>query len=156
GVKPMATDTAVVNPVARPVRKLDVTFATKAALPKTAATPGPLEFAVPIGPLPPVAAVAFSPNGKLLATGTYGRVTVWDLATGKPAKALTNVWGAVNDLKFSPDGQLLAVAGGQPPARGDLRLFDTTDWKLVASLGGHLDTVSCVSWSPDGTRLASA
>ncbi|HJZ55488.1 MAG TPA: c-type cytochrome domain-containing protein, partial [Gemmataceae bacterium] len=76
GVKPMATDTAVVNPVARPVRKLDVTFATKAALPKTAATPGPLEFAVPIGPLPPVAAVAFSPNGKLLATGTYGRVTV--------------------------------------------------------------------------------
>jgi WD40 repeat protein len=157
GVKPAEANTTTgMNPVARPVRKLDVTFTTKAALPKTTPTPGPLEFAVPIGPLPPVAAVAFSPDGKLLATGTYGRVTVWDLAAGKPGKMLTNVLGAVNDLKFSPDGKTLAVAGGQPSARGDLRLFDTADWKLVASLGGHLDTVSCVSWSPDGTKLASA
>src|SRR5439155_7266615 len=29
-------------------------------------------------------------------------------------------------------------------------------WKLVTSLGGHLDTVSCVSFSPDGSKLASA
>src|SRR5206468_2400013 len=137
-------------------RKLPVTFATKAALPKTAATPGTLEFTLPVGPLPPIAAVAFSPNGKLLATGSYGRVTVWDLTTAKPAKVLTNVLGAVNDLKFSPDGTLLAVAGGQPSARGDLRLFDTREWKLVASLGGHLDTVSCVSWNPNGSQLVSA
>ena len=156
GVKPATVETTTVNPVARPVRKLDVTFATKAVLPKTAPTPGLIEFAVPIGPLPPVAAVAFSPDGKLLATGSYGRVTVWDLTTGKPAKVLTNVLGAVNDLKFSPDGKLLAVAGGQPSARGDLRLFDTTEWKLGQSLGGHLDTLSCVSFSPDGTKLASA
>ena len=100
--------------------------------PKTANLPGPLELTLPVGPLPPVAAVAFSPDGKLLAIGTYGRVTVWDLATAKPVKVLTNVLGAVNDLKFSPDGKLLAVAGGQPSARGDLRLFDTTDWKLAA------------------------
>lgn len=156
GVKPTEADTTAVNSVARPVRKLPVTFATRAALPRTVATPGQLEFAVPIGPLPPVAAVAFSPDGKLLATGSYGRVTVWDLATGKPAKHLTNVLGAVNDLKFAPDGKTLAVAGGQPSARGDLRLFDTADWKLAVSLGGHLDTVSSVSWSPDGTKLASA
>src|SRR5205814_5547512 len=81
---------------------------------------------------------------------------IWDLAAAKPAKVLTNVLGAVNDLKFSPDGKRLAVAGGQPSARGDLRLFDTKDWKLAASLGGHLDTVSCVSWSPDNMKLVSA
>lgn len=144
------------TPPARAVRKLDVTFATRATLPKTANLPGMLDLTLPIGPLPPVAAVAFSPDGKLLAAGVYGRVTVWDLAAAKPLKTLTNVLGAVNDLKFSSDGKLLAVAGGQPSARGDLRLFDTTDWKLVASLGGHLDTVSGVAFSPDGSKLASA
>jgi WD40 repeat protein len=154
GVKP-ADDTATTakaSAPARPVRKLPVTFETQVKLPKR----GALSLVLPIGPLPPVAAVAFSPDGKLLAVGTYGRATVWDLTAAKPATVLTNVLGAVNDLKFSPDGKLLAVAGGQPSARGDLRLFDTGTWKLVASLGGHLDIVSGVSFSPDGRKLASA
>jgi WD40 repeat protein/mono/diheme cytochrome c family protein len=159
GAKPKEDEnvgTAELNPVARKSRKLDVSFATKAALPAAAKLPGALELTLPVGPLPPVAAVAFSPDGKLLAAGTYGRVTVWDLGAARPVKALTNVLGAVNDLKFSPDGKLLAVAGGQPSARGDLRLFDTKDWSLAHSLGGHLDTVSCVSFNADGTKLLSA
>ncbi len=156
GVKPVDdTGTAAVGPV-RPVRKLDVIFSTKATLPKTAALPGALELTLKVGPLPPVAAVAFSPDGKLLASGVYGRVTVWDLATAKPVKVLTNILGAVNDLKFSPNGKLFAVAGGQPSARGDLRLFDTTEWKLLHALGGHLDTVSSVSFNKDGSKLVSA
>ncbi len=158
GTKPTddaATPAPVVTP-SRRVRKLPVTFPTKATLPKSMKPAGPLTLTLPVGPLSPVAAVAFAPDGKFLAVGTYGRVTVWDLGAAKPTHELTQVLGAVNDVKFSPDGKLLAVAGGQPSARGDLRLFDTKDWKLVASLGGHLDTVSCVSFSPDGKKLASA
>ena len=156
GTKPVEVDPTGVNPAARPnVRKLPVMFVTR-----TAALKGPIlapiTASLQVGPLPPVAAVAFSPDGKLLATGSYGRVTVWDLTTAKPAKILTNVLGSVNDLKFSPDGKTLAVAGGQPSARGDLRLFDTTDWKLLGTLGGHLDTVSGVAWSPDSAKIASA
>jgi hypothetical protein len=153
GMKPAETEsTAGTSPAARPARrKLDVSFPTKATIAKS-----PLEFVLPIGPLPPVAAVAFSPDGSRLAVGSYGRVTVWDLTAAKPAKVLTNVLAAVNDVKFSPDGSLLAVAGGQPSARGDLRIFATKDWKLLHSLGGHADVVSCVSFSPDGTKLASA
>lgn len=156
GTRPKEVGTVAPTGLARPVRKFDVVFGTKATLPKTAARPGPLELTLKVGPLPPVAAVCFSPDGKLLASGVYGRVTIWDLATAQPVKVLTNVLGAVNDLKFSPDGKLLAVAGGQPSARGDLRLFDTTEWKLLHSLGGHLDTVSGVAFAPDGTKLASA
>lgn len=149
GVKPKDDET--VTTTVRPRRKLNVTFPFKLAVKGK-----PLAAVLPVGPLAPVAAVAFSPDDRLLAVGTYGRVTVWNLAEAKPAQVLTNVLAAVNDLKFSPDGSLLAVSGGQPSARGDLRLFLTKDWKLLHSLGGHADVVSSVSFSADSQRLASA
>src|SRR5262249_2246202 len=98
-----STPTPVVTATAR-TRKRDVTLATAAIPPKGAmgvAAPTKLDLILKVGPLSPVAAVTFSPDGKLLATGTYGRVTLWDLTTAKPVKVLTNVLGAVNDLRFS-------------------------------------------------------
>jgi WD40 repeat protein len=59
-------------------------------------------------------------------------------------------------LRFSPDGTTLAVAGGQPSAKGDLRLYQTGDWKLLATLRGHDDVVFSIAFSPDGAQLASA
>src|SRR5207302_7548473 len=115
-----------------------------------------LELSMKVGPLAPVVAVAFSPDGKLLATGSYGQVTVWDLDQARPLKVLTNVLGAVNDLRFSPKGDILAVGGGQPSAKGDLRLYQVSDWKLLATLRGHDDVVFSVAFSPDGQQLASA
>jgi hypothetical protein len=159
GTKPETDPATVVKTTPPRTRKLDVTLPTSAVPPRGAlgaAAPGKLALTLKAGPLAPVAAVAFSPDGKLLAAGSYARVTVWDLATARPVKVLTNVLGAVNDLRFSPDGTLLAVAGGQPSAKGDLRLYAVADWKLVASLGGHQDVVFCVAFSPDGKRLASA
>jgi WD40 repeat protein len=159
GTRPESASSAVATSAPRRTRKLDVILSTSAVPPKGAlgpAAPGKLELTLKVGPLAPVAAVAFSPDGKLLATGSYGCVTVWDVATAKPARVLTNVLGAVNDLRFSPDGSLLAVAGGQPSAKGDLRLYAVAGWKLVASLGGHQDVVFSVAFSPDGKRLASA
>ncbi len=158
GVKPKETDTVIVTTPGK-TRKLDVVLATKTPLPKLVAKPGqtgPLELVLPIGPLAPITALAFSPDGKQLVSGCYGRVVIWDMATGSPAKVLTNVLGAVNDIRFSPDGKVLAVAGGQPSARGDIRLYDTSDWKLTATLGGHLDVVSSISFRHDGKQLASA
>ncbi len=155
GSKPEDTTTVVASAPSRRVRKLDVRLATTAAPPVKAAT-AKLELSLPAGPLAPVTAVAFSPDCKYLAAGSYGRVTLWDLAEAKPAKLLTNVLGAVNDIRFSPDGKLLAVAGGQPSAKGDLRLYGVADWKLAATLGGHEDVVFGIAFRPDGKQLASA
>jgi Tol biopolymer transport system component len=143
----------------RRTRKLDVTLPTSAAPPKGALgnnAAGKLELVLKVGPLAPVAAVTFSPDGKLLASGSYGQVTIWDLTTAQPVKVLTNVLGAVNDLRFSPDSKLLAAAGGQPSAKGDLRLYQVSDWKLLGTLRGHDDVVFSISFAPDGKHLASA
>lgn len=140
-------------------RKLDVVLSTAAVPPAGLVgkkAPSKLELALKIGPLAPVAAVAFSPDNKLLASGSYGQVAVWDVPSARPVKVLTNVLGAVNDLKFSPDGTILAVAGGQPSAKGDLRLYQVADWKLLAVLRGHDDVVFSMAFSHDGTRLVSA
>jgi WD40 repeat protein len=155
GARPAETEPAAVVTTPGKTRKLDVVLA-KVPLPKALGPTGNLELLLPIGPLAPITAVVFSPNGKQLVCGCYGRAVVWDLTTGAPAKALTNVLGAVNDVRFSPDGKTLAVAGGQPSARGDIRLYSTNDWKLLATLGGHLDVVSSISFRPDGKQLASA
>jgi WD40 repeat protein len=158
GQRPDGEGTSVAKTPPR-TRKLDVTLPTSAVPPKGAlgeGKPARLELSLRVGPLAPVAAVAFSPDGKTLAAGSYGQVTVWDLEAVMPARVLTNVLGAVNDLRFSPDGSLLAVAGGQPSAKGDLRLYAVGDGKLLAALGGHQDVVFSAAFSPDGKRLASA
>jgi len=158
GAKP--ADTIVpASPSAPARRKIDVVIATKCTLPKSVAKPGqtnPLEVVLAAGPLAPVTAVTLSGDGRLLAAGSYGRVAVWDLKEATVAKVLTNVLGAINDLKFSPDGSLLAVSGGQPSARGDIRLFTVADWKHAATLGMHTDVVGSVAFSPNGQFLASA
>ena len=74
----------------------------------------------------------------------------------QPVKTLTNVLGAVNDVKFSPDGKLLAVAGGQPSAKGEVRLYEVAGWRHRATLSGHTDVVFAIAFHPNGKLLASA
>src|SRR5206468_10942157 len=97
GKRPDNPDAPVVVAPARR-RKLDVALSTTLVPQKGtfAGAPAPLQLALRVGPLAPVVAVAFSPDGKLLATGAYGQLTVWDLRSARPVKVLTSVLGAVN------------------------------------------------------------
>jgi Tol biopolymer transport system component len=143
-------------PANRPA--LAVTLPTKAALPADLLEKGAktLLLSLTIGPLPPITALAYSPDGKRLAIGAYRAVAIWDTATGKPITCLTHLPGAVLALAFRPDGSTLAVGGGVPGASGDIRLYDTTGWaRSGPTLGGHTDAVASVGWSRDGARIAS-
>ena len=110
-----------------------------------------------IGPLPAVTALAFSPQGKSLLVGFYGRVVVWDLVESRIVQELNDVAGSVNDLQFSPDGKLLSVVGGKPFSQGEIRLYDpSAQLRLVSSFAAHKETILTQAFSPDSQRLATA
>jgi WD40 repeat protein len=95
-------------------------------------------------------AVAFSPVGKLLATG--GAVTLWDGDKRQKVRALEEEVSYAAALAFSPDGKVLATGNTQ----GMLRLWSTATGKELGDPRGHQGVVRAVAFSPDGGLIASA
>jgi RNA polymerase sigma factor (sigma-70 family) len=103
-------------------------------------------------------ALALSADGKTLATGGYpGRIWLWDAASGRPAGKLQGPPGHVLDLRFSPDGRLLAAAGSMntDSQGGQTVLLDLDTGKPRLTLE-HRHWARCLAFSPDGTTLAVA
>jgi WD40 repeat protein len=96
-------------------------------------------------------AVAFSSNGKLLATSAGDGAAVWNASTGTRIGAFTGS-GSVNDVAFSHDGKRLATAGDN----GTVGIWDVASGRQTLTLGGKGEGVTAVAFSPDGTRLAAA
>ncbi|MCS6859800.1 MAG: hypothetical protein NZT92_05720 [Abditibacteriales bacterium] len=86
----------------------------------------------------PVTALKYSPDGKLLAVGTYQRVELWDVMTGQPVRVLKGHTDAVHDVAFSPDGKRLAAAAGAPSQRGEVKIWEVASGNLVKHLGEGL------------------
>ncbi|WUH89392.1 NACHT domain-containing protein [Streptomyces sp. NBC_00433] len=97
----------------------------------------------------PAAALAFSPDGTLLATGgSTSDVWVWDVRTGRERAFLTRD-GAVWALAFSPDGTRLAVAGA-----GGVVLWEHLNGERTEGVQS-LGTVRALAFSPNGELLAT-
>src|SRR5207244_10533154 len=100
------------------------------------------------------AALAFSSDGNLLASGSNGEgegaIKVWDLSTGRESKVLDNETQWVLALAFSPNNLQLA-AGGQ-----GVRILDIQTGRRIRELGFATDTITSIAFSRDGSKLASA
>ncbi len=96
-------------------------------------------------------AVAFAPDGKLLAIGTTAGIDFYETSSWtKVGFASTNTW--VRSLAFSPDGTMI-VAGLFDQT---VQLWRVSDFKLLKTFTGHTNWVWGVAFSPDGQSVASA
>jgi WD40 repeat protein len=93
-----------------------------------------------------VRALAFSPDGKVLASGGEREVKLWEAASGKPKTTLPRHVSTVNAVAFSPVGQVLASSDGY-----SVRVWDLPSASVKATLKSHAGSLA---FSPDGKTLA--
>jgi WD40 repeat protein len=108
-----------------------------------------------------VTAVAFSPDGRLIASSSYvdGSLRLWEAQSGaairQPIKGhqVEGVHVGVLSVAFSPDGRQIA-SGGQDST---VRLWEVNSGAAIGlPLKGHEGSVMSVAFSPDGRLIASA
>lgn len=92
--------------------------------------------------------VALSPDASRVAGAVGERVHVWNVASGK-VEAIMLADGEIRCLEFSPDGAKL-VSGSET---GEIRIFDTSDAKLVQRDGENNQPISILRYTPNGKSL---
>ena len=103
-----------------------------------------------------VGAIAFSPDGKTLASGAQDKIIrLWDIATGKERLQMNGCQDEINCLSYSPDGTCLASSDGKY-GQHTIHLWDPVGGNEQYSLRGHNSRIARITFSPDSKILASA
>jgi WD40 repeat protein len=100
-----------------------------------------------------VLGVAFSPDGKLVATGSEdASARIWETAGGEELRAIREHHGPVTSVTFSPDGGRLLTASEDATAR----VWDVVDGRERFVFAGHGGPVTGAAFAADGSRVVTA
>ena len=103
---------------------------------------------------PPLAAVAFSPDGNTIATGGYREVLIWNRATGALVKRAGGLPERIRAIQWLNADQLV-IAGGIPGEYGEAAVVNVKAGRRTGVLTTFPDVASSVAVSPDGLRVAA-
>lgn len=103
---------------------------------------------------PVVTALAYSPDGRLLAVSGYREVLLLKADGSHIEDRCIGKAQDIESVAFSPDGRLLAAAGGSPARFGDVQFWDVASGRLVRDVRSSYDTEFGAAFSPDGKELA--
>jgi WD40 repeat protein len=98
------------------------------------------------------AGLAFSPDGRQVATYCLNQAIIWEIATGRRLFVLSGHTDMIMEVAYSPDGAYLATGSFD----GTARIWNTATGQELFSLSGHTSGVNDVLFSPDGTMIITA
>ena len=113
---------------------------------------GDLQLVVQTGHSQSVTSVAFSPDGRTLASGSSDNtIKLWEVATGRELRTFSGHLRFVTAVVFTDDGRTLASASWDKT----VKLWDVTTGRELRTLAGHSSYIDSLAFTADGRKLAS-
>ena len=95
-------------------------------------------------------AVAYSLDGRWLASGGANEILIWEIGVNEPMYTLAGHTGKVEDLAFRPNGNLVSAS-----LDGTVRLWNIQAQQEIRAFEGHVGQVTSVDFNSDGSRVVS-